>query len=52
MNHNVRRIGGEGGKCFMEKLLDSDKDKESHYNVMTRDVYRQLWQRLKKQNLP
>jgi hypothetical protein len=26
----------------MEKLLDSDKDKESQYNVMKRDAYNQL----------
>jgi hypothetical protein len=28
--------------CFMEKLLDSKKHKESHYNVRTRDAYNQL----------
>jgi hypothetical protein len=28
--------------CFVEKLLDSDKGKESHYNVRTRDAYNQL----------
>jgi hypothetical protein len=27
---------------FMEKLLDSEKHKESHYNVRTRDAYNQL----------
>jgi hypothetical protein len=42
MNRNVRRMGGEGGLCFMEKLLDSEKDKESQYNVMKRDTYNQL----------
>jgi hypothetical protein len=26
----------------MEKLLDSEKHKQSHYNVMTRDAYNQL----------
>jgi hypothetical protein len=25
--------------CFMEKLLTLQKDKESHYNIMTRDTY-------------
>jgi hypothetical protein len=28
--------------CFMEKLLDSEKHKQSHYNVMTRDAYNQF----------
>jgi hypothetical protein len=27
---------------FMEKLLDSEKHKQSQYNVMTRDAYNQL----------
>jgi hypothetical protein len=27
---------------FMEKLLDSEKDKESQYNLMKRDTYNQL----------
>jgi hypothetical protein len=26
----------------MAKLLDSEKHKQSHYNVMTRDAYNQL----------
>jgi hypothetical protein len=29
--------------CFMEKLLDAEKHKQSHYNVMTRDAYGGGW---------
>jgi hypothetical protein len=28
--------------CFIDKLLDSEKGKESQYNIMTRDAYNQL----------
>jgi hypothetical protein len=37
MRCHVRRGEGEAEKFFMEKLLTLERDKDIHYNVITRD---------------